>query len=243
MSEELTGNSRFDDMPAEQLEELLRLDAEDTENLDTDSLFYIMELLAARQPETRSAEEAYEEFRSRYLPERKTEKRCLWAVLGAAAAVAAIVILLVSVFPGPSQPVRPREFTLQNLTGNAVAITDESGNFAAMSTVSCDGCAITASIDALDQNDAYAYYAIVTYSYRAAGTGNMVTENFYLTTAENGFEIRQIVCTPDRIEQVRSASASFYAVEKAGNGEVRLIAEVESFPFAEEQKMPNRDYF
>ena len=244
MSEEvMKTDGCFDTMTTQQLEDLLRADAEGTGNLDTDSLFYIMELLAARQePEGRSAEEAYAEFREEYMPrQEKTGKR--WIFLGIAAAVAAIVLLVTALIPPTPQPAQPREFVVRNLTDSTVAITDADGNFAALGTVSCDGCAITASIDAMDRSDAYAYYAIVTYSYSTAGTGNMVTENFFLTTAEDGFEIRQIVCAPDSSSQMRGASASFYAVEKAGNGEPRLIAEVESFPVVEKQKLPNSDLF
>lgn len=244
MSEEvMKTDGCFDTMTTQQLEDLLRADAEGTGNLDTDSLFYIMELLAARQEsEGRSVEEAYAEFREEYMP-RQEKKGKRWIFLGVAAAVAAIVLLVSALIPATPRPAQPRQFELRKLAENAVAITDESGNFAAMGTVSCDGYAITASIDAMNLDDDYAYYAIVTYSYSAAGKGNMVTENFSLTTAENGFEIRQIACTPERVLQVRSASAAFYAVEKAGNGEPRLIAEVESFPVVEEQKLPNRDYF
>lgn len=241
MSEELTGNSRFDAMPSEQLEALLRLDAEGTENLDTDSLFYIMELLAARQPEGRSTGEAYEEFQREYLPGKKNTKR-LWAVLGAAAAVAAIVILLASVFPDPPQPARPREFTLQNLTGNAVSITDADGNCAALSTISCDGYTITASIDAMDRDDGYSYYAVVTYSYCAPGVGTLVTEQFPVTTAEAGFEIKRVTCSLNRVTQVRSASASFYAVEKSGTGEPKLIAASAEFPITQSQPIPNEGF-
>ena len=47
MSEEvMKTDGCFDTMTTQQLEDLLRADAEGTGNLDTDSLFYIMELLA-----------------------------------------------------------------------------------------------------------------------------------------------------------------------------------------------------
>lgn len=243
MSEELCKDGCYDAMTTQQLEDLLRADAEGTGNLDADSLFYIMELLAARQePEGRSAEEAYAEFREEYML-RQQKKAKPWILLGVAAAVVAIVLLVTALIPAVPRPAQSREFTVRNLTDSTVAITDADGNFAALGTVSCDGYAIIASIDAMDLNDAYAYYAVVTYSYSAADTGDMVTENFFLTTMEEGFEIRQVVCAPDSASQVRGASAAFYAMEKAGNGEARLIAEVESFPFAEEQKLPNKDLY
>lgn len=242
MSEELTGNSRFDAMPSEQLEDLLRLDAEGGGDLDTDSLYYIMELLTVRQPEGRSTGEAYEEFQREYLPEKKNTKR-LWAVLGAAAAVAAIVILLVSVFPAAPQTVQPREFTLQNLTGNAVAITDADGNCAALGNLFCGDDIVTASIDTIHLDDGYDYYAIVTYSYSATGTGKLVSEQFPVTTADTGFEMKQIVLTVDRGTQMRSVSAAFYAVEKAGNGEAKLIASVEVFPYSPKRVLPDKDVY
>ena len=75
MSGKLDPNGCFDAMSTQQLEELLRLDAEGTGNLDTDSLFYIMDLLAARQTEGRSVEEAYAEFREAYMPRQKEKGR------------------------------------------------------------------------------------------------------------------------------------------------------------------------
>ena len=232
MSEELCKDSCFDAMSTQQLEDLLRLDAEGAGNLDTDSLFYIMELLAARQTEGRSVEEAYAEFREAYMPRRKGDR---WIFLGVAAAAVAIVLLVTALIPQAPRPAQPRQFELRKLAENAVAITDESGNFAAMGTVSCDGYAITASIDAMDRDDGYAYYAVVTYSYCTVGTEDLVAANFSLTTENTGFESKYIACAPERMAQVRSASASFYAVEKAGGKEAKLIAEVEVIPFFRDQ--------
>ena len=236
MSEELCKDSYFDAMSPQQLEDLLRLDAEGAGNLDTDSLFYIMELLAARQTEGRSVEEAYAEFREAYMPRRKGNR---WIFLGVAAAAVAIVLLVTALIPQAPRPAQPRQFELRKLAENAVAITDESGNFAAMGTVSCDGYAITASIDAMDRDDGYAYYAVVTYSYCTVGTEDLVAANFSLTTENTGFESKYIACAPERMAQVRSASASFYAVEKAGGKEAKLIAEVEVIPFFQDQHRPD----
>jgi hypothetical protein len=241
MSEELI--SRYDTMTTRQLEDLLRADADGNGNLDTDSLFCIMELLAARQaPEARSTAEAYAEFREEYMP-RQEKKGKRWIFLGVAAAVAAIAILVTALIPPAPQPAKPREFTLQSLAGNTVAITDSDGNFAALGTVSCDGRVLSACIDDMDVDDDYTYFAVVTYSYSSAGTGNIVTENFFLTTAEEGFEIRQVVYPQGSVSQLWGTSAAFYAVEKAGNGEAKLIAEVESIPFAEEQRLPNINFY
>lgn len=242
MSEKLDPNGCFDAMSTQQLEELLRLDAEDTENLDTDSLFYIMALLAARQTEGRSVEEAYAEFREAYMPRQK-EKGRRWFFLGVAAAAVAVVLLVTALIPQAPQPAQPRQFELRKLAENAVAITDESGNFAAMGTVSCDGYAISASIDAMDRDDGYAYYAVVTYSYCTVGTEDLVAANFSLTTENTGFESKYIACAPERMAQVRSASASFYAVEKAGGKEAKLIAEVEVIPFFRDQHRPNDGFY
>jgi len=240
MSEKLDPNGCFDAMSTQQLEELLRLDAEGTGNLDTDSLFYIMDLLAARQEEGRSAEEAYAEFREAYMPRRKGNR---WIFLGVAAAAAAIALLVTALIPQAPQPAQPRQFELRKLAENAVAITDESGNFAAMGTVSCDGYAISASIDAMDRDDGYAYYAVVTYSYCTVGTEDLVAANFSLTTENTGFESKYIACVPERMAQVRSASASFYAVEKAGGKEAKLIAEMEVIPFLQDQHRPDHGFY
>lgn len=242
MSEELCKDSCYDAMTTQQLEELLRLDAEGTGNLDTDSLFYIMELLAARQEEGRSVEEAYAEFCEAYMPRQK-EKGRRWFFLGVAAAAVAVVLLVTALIPTAPRPAQPRQFELRKLTENAVAITDESGNFAAMGTVSCDGYAITASIDAMDRDDGYTYYAVVTYSYCTIGTNNLVASNFLLTTENTGFERKYIACAPDRGTQVRSASASFYAVEKEGGKEAKLIAEMEVIPFLQDQHRPDHGFY
>ena len=78
MSEEvMKTDGCFDTMTTQQLEELLRADAEGTGNLDTDSLFYIMELLAARQEtEGRSAAQAYAEFCEDYMPRKEKKGKC-----------------------------------------------------------------------------------------------------------------------------------------------------------------------
>lgn len=244
MSEELCKYSCFDTMTSQQLETILRLDAEGAGNLDTDSLFYIMELLAARQTEGRSPEEAYAEFRTEYLPHRQREgKRRWWAVAGAAAALAAMILLAVAVFPAAPRPAQPREFVLQNLDANAVAIVDDSGNCAALGNLLCDDTTVTASIDAIDLDDGYDYYAIVTYSYFATGTGNLMSEQFPVSTAETGFAVKQVFLSVDRGIQVHSVSGAFYVVEKGGTGEAKLIAAVEAFPHPENQILPDKGFY
>ena len=119
MSEELCKEGCYDAMTTQQLEELLRLDAEGTGNLDTDSLFYIMELLAARQEDGRSVEEAYAEFHEAYMPRQK-EKGRRWFFLGVAAAAVAVVLLVTALIPQTPQPAQPRQFELRKLTENGV---------------------------------------------------------------------------------------------------------------------------
>ena len=104
--------SKFDTMTTEELEEILRLDAEtpDEQESDTKMLLYIMGILADRRKKTghtgKTALEAYESFKKHYLPEVEndpiapTEKvkprvRTLrWLrALSAAAAVLMIIVL------------------------------------------------------------------------------------------------------------------------------------------------------
>lgn len=99
--------SKFDAMSTEELEELLRLDAEALEGTESDVevLFYIMGVLADRRRNSgnagKTAQEAYESFKQHYLPkdpapaepEKKTGHGVLLRRLTAAAAAVAVVIL------------------------------------------------------------------------------------------------------------------------------------------------------
>ncbi len=98
--------SKYDAMTTEELEEILRLDAEmpDGQESDTDKILYIMEVLAQRNNvhAGKTALEAYESFKQNYMPETdnniipmKTKRRCpRWArSLTAAAAVLAILLV------------------------------------------------------------------------------------------------------------------------------------------------------
>ena len=81
--------SKYDAMTTEELEEILRLDAEAPEEQESDieKILYIMEVLAARKRNNghpgKTALEAYESFKKNYMPEseqsnnafKKTEKR------------------------------------------------------------------------------------------------------------------------------------------------------------------------
>lgn len=104
--------SRFDAMTTEALEEILRLDAEKTEGeeSDTQTLLYVMEVLAVRKRNSenpgKTAEKAFESFKQYYMPtddvndasqdyaERKMNKSHRWIrTLTAIAASIAIVFL------------------------------------------------------------------------------------------------------------------------------------------------------
>ena len=67
--------SKYDEMTTEELEEILRLDAEmiDGQESDTEILLYVMEVLTQRRKKTgqtgNTAQEAYETFTQHYLPE------------------------------------------------------------------------------------------------------------------------------------------------------------------------------
>ena len=67
--------SKYDAMTTEELEEMLRLDAQapEEQETDTETILYIMEVLAARKRNNghagKTALEAYESFKQNYLPE------------------------------------------------------------------------------------------------------------------------------------------------------------------------------
>jgi hypothetical protein len=67
--------SKYDEMTTEELEEILRLDAEmiDGQESDTEILLYVMEVLTQRKKQAgqtgNTAQEAYETFTQHYLPE------------------------------------------------------------------------------------------------------------------------------------------------------------------------------
>lgn len=99
--------SKYDAMTTEELEEILRLDADAPEGQesDTDTLLYIMGVLADRREKNghtgKTALEAYESFKKYYMPEadepvaevRPKRSRLCW-LRGLSAAAAVLVILL-----------------------------------------------------------------------------------------------------------------------------------------------------
>ena len=107
MSENLNRDfSKYEAMSTEELEEILRLDAEALEDAqsDTELVLYILEVLASRRNTNNitgnTAQEAWESFQQNYMPEEPqkpvgTKKPVLWMrKLAAAAAVVALLIFI-----------------------------------------------------------------------------------------------------------------------------------------------------
>ena len=103
--------SKYDEMKTEELEEILRLDAEmiDGQDSDTEILLYVMEVLTQRKKQAgqagNTAQEAYETFTQHYLPEidntdpvpvkrNKPATRSLRWIRALAATAAVLVILI-----------------------------------------------------------------------------------------------------------------------------------------------------
>ena len=98
--------SKYDSMSTEQLQEILRLDAHrnDGVEMDTDELFYIMEVLADRRKTDsaytgKTVQEAYETFQKHYLPKEEPVSRkpvVMPSWLHKAAAVAAVLAIILT---------------------------------------------------------------------------------------------------------------------------------------------------
>lgn len=119
MSENLNRDfSKYETMSTEELEEILRLDAEAPEGAqsDTELVLYILEVLASRRNTNNitgnTAQEAWESFQQNYMPEEPqkpvgTKKPVLWMrKLAAAAAVVALLIFI---------PISARALTLEEM--------------------------------------------------------------------------------------------------------------------------------
>ena len=113
--------SRYDAMTTEELEEILRLDAEmpEGQESDTEKILYIMEVLANRNKENshtgNTALEAYESFKQHYMPETdnkiipmKTHRRIPRWVRSLTATAAVLAIILI----GSSVTARAFDFNL-----------------------------------------------------------------------------------------------------------------------------------
>ena len=104
--------SKYDEMTTEELEEILRLDAEmiDGQESDTEILLYVMEVLTQRKKQAgqtgNTAQEAYETFTQHYLPEidntdpvpvkRNKPTKCNLRWIRALAATAAVLVILIT---------------------------------------------------------------------------------------------------------------------------------------------------
>ena len=100
--------AQYDSMATQELEEILRLDAEmpQGQESDTDKILYIMEVLAERKRNNshtgKTALEAYESFKQNYMPETnrnirpmKTKRGCPRWIRSLTAVAAVLAILLV----------------------------------------------------------------------------------------------------------------------------------------------------
>lgn len=92
--------AKYDSMSTEELQEILRKHAHDELQivLDTEELFYIMEVLEDRKNKTpeqadEATEEAYAIFRKHYLP-KKTQKSFVTGLLRCAAVIALVLVVL-----------------------------------------------------------------------------------------------------------------------------------------------------
>ncbi len=99
--------AQYDSMATEELEEILRLDAETPQGQesDTDKILYIMEVLAERKGNSiysgKTAHEAYESFKQNYMPETdnniipiKTKRGCPRWLRGLTATAAVLAVLV-----------------------------------------------------------------------------------------------------------------------------------------------------
>ena len=119
MSENLNRDfSRYETMETEELEEILRLDAEAPEGAqsDTELVLYILEVLASRRNTKNiarnTAQEAWESFQQNYMPEepqRSVERKKPVFWMRKLAAVAAVVALLIFI------PISANALTLEEM--------------------------------------------------------------------------------------------------------------------------------
>ena len=103
--------SKYDEMTTEELEEILRLDAETSEDpaSDTETLLYVMEVLTKRRMNNghtgNTAQEAYESFKQHYMPKIDNEdfipetknkpRKAVFRWVRAFAAVAAVFVIVI----------------------------------------------------------------------------------------------------------------------------------------------------
>ena len=93
--------AKYDTMPTEDLQEILRKHAHDElqVQMDMEELFYIMEVLADRRYDTpeqaaKATEEAYATFRKHYMPKQAHKKPLTTKLLRCAAVIAVVFVVL-----------------------------------------------------------------------------------------------------------------------------------------------------
>ena len=133
MSENLNRDfSQYEAMETEELEEILRLDAEAPEGVesDTELLIYILEVLASRRNTEsitgNTAQKAWESFEQNYMPaepRKSTESKKTASWMRRLAAAAAVVVLLIFI------PISTNAFTLEELWGIVARWAKETFSF------------------------------------------------------------------------------------------------------------------
>lgn len=129
--------SRYEAMETEELEEILRLDAEapEEQESDTELLLYIMEVLANRNTNNvagKTAQEAWESFQQNYLPQEEecveyiqnrgsTREAAPW--LRRAIAAAAVIVVLICI------PITARAFGWEKLWNVFATWTKDTVSF------------------------------------------------------------------------------------------------------------------
>lgn len=123
--------SKYDEMTTEELEEILRLDAESQEDeADTELLFYAMEVLARRRKEAKitgnTAQEAWKSFEENYMPReaRNAKTKPIWSPwMRRAVAVAAVLALLIVI------PISAKAFSIEKLWNVVATWAKETFSF------------------------------------------------------------------------------------------------------------------
>lgn len=123
--------SKYDEMTTEELEEILRLDAESREDeADTELLFYVMEVLARRRKEAKitgnTAQEAWKSFEENYMPReaRNVKTKPIWSPWVRRVVAAAAVLTLLIVIP-----ISTKAFSIEKLWNVVATWAKETFSF------------------------------------------------------------------------------------------------------------------
>ena len=132
--------SKYDEMTTEELEEILRLDAESQEDeADTELLFYVMEVLARRRKEAKitgnTAQEAWKSFEENYMPEeaRNVKTKPIWGPWVRRVVAAAAVLTLLIVIP-----ISAKAFSIEKLWNVVATWAKETFSFVSGGDASTD---------------------------------------------------------------------------------------------------------